>query len=213
MNPTDPAPTPRKRFGQVRSPGGEPATRAQIMGLENIERNMGFFAAAIGLVTAALIAPKYLSGKSTFLTTTQKFNAKTGCAKGFAHHVLLCTKQVEQTHAYWTYLFYGSLFMGLLVAFFAWRRNRPGLIVVALLFGLVSGSGGLLFIALAGWLLVRAFRLQRYGVATFKGSNVVARDRARGRGSRATSDAAPGDAPRTPPPSSKRYTPKKGPRR
>ena len=84
---------------------------------------------------------------------------------------------------------------------------------------ILTGTGGILFMFLGGWLAIRAFRLQKYGDPTFSGSNIKARERAqerrRNRGVRTkspTTGSASGTARATPAPS-KRYTPKKTNRR
>jgi hypothetical protein len=68
---------------------------------------------------------------------------------------------------------------------------------------------------LGGWLFLRAWRLQRYGVAGFVASNQAARQQAlERRGQRPAKGRAPSatsgdDTVRRPPSPNKRYTPKK----
>jgi hypothetical protein len=81
-------------------------------------------------------------------------------------------------------------------------------------------STGLVFFLLGAWLIVRAYRLQKYGDASFFGSNRVAKETGQAkRAERATRSAAKGEAApaitksAAPPTASKRYTPKKPQRR
>ena len=203
--------SPRPKFSFFGRASSSEVSREEIIGLNGLESKLGYFAAGIGLVSALLALPNFLKGKATVLLDTQKPSAKHLCASGYHLVTSLCEKQVIQSHAYWTYTFFGLLIMGVLLALASWRRSRAALIVVALVFGLVEGAAGWLFIALAAWLLIRAFRLQKYGDPTFKGSNAVARERGRNRQPRGKA-AAPEIGKAAPAPS-KRYTPKKKPRR
>ena len=196
-------------FGAAQ-PGG--ASRETVLGMDNLERGLSYFAAFIALVSAAFILPKFLSGKTTYLTQTAKPSSQHTCAKGFTLVAKLCEKSVAQTHSYWAFLLFASAAMGLLIVFAAWRRNRPLVIVLTLLLGTASGSAGFLFLALGGWLLIRAFRLNRYGTSSMKAANQMARERARTRTPRAKRGAVSEVSSPTPAPS-KRYTPKKRPRR
>lgn len=108
---------------------------------------------------------------------------------------------------------------------FAWFRKRVGVVFVALLAGLAASSlpfVGIVFLAFGFWILWRAWRLQRYGVATFTGASRLAREQAQARKSgtatpTATSTPRPipakkvqaSDGPRVPAEPSKRYTPPK----
>ena len=207
-NPSDNAPKPRFSLFGKQSSG--PVSRQQVIGLDKLERNLGFFAAFIALVSSSFAFKNYVNGKATSYIQTAKPSAKHLCQSGYHLHIALCEKVITQTHAYWTFQFWGLFGMSLLVAFAAWRANRPMLIVVSLLVGVIAGAAGLLFIGLGAWLLIRAFRLQRYGDPTFKGANNVARTRAQNRAPRqkrgATAEAVVTKPTPTP---SKRYTPKK----
>jgi hypothetical protein len=209
-NADTPAVTPTPRFSLFgKRPTGE-ATRAQVVGLDRLERNLGFFAAFIGFLASSFAFKNYITGKSTSFVETAKPNAKHLCQSGYHLVTSLCEKTVTQSHGYWAFQFWGLFGMALLVGFASWRRNRPMLIVVSLLVGVIAGSAGLLFIGLGAWLLIRAFRMQRYGDPTFKGSNAVARSRAQARPPRQKRSATEVTSPvRAAPTQSKRYTPKK----
>jgi len=206
-NPSANAPKSRPSiFGK--QPNG-PVTRQQVIGLDKLERNLSFFAAFIALVSSAFAFKNYVTGKATSYIQTAKPSAKHLCQSGYHLHVSLCEKVITQSHAYWTFQFWGLFGMSLLIAFGAWRANRPMLIVVSLLVGVIAGAAGLLFIGLGAWLLIRAFRLQRYGDPTFKGANSVARTRAQNRTPRQKRGATEAVVAKPTPTPSKRYTPKK----
>lgn len=211
-----PAVSRRPRFSVFGQPQPGGASREQVMGVDKLERGLSFFAALIALISAAFIFPNYISGKTTYLIQQVKPNAQEICAKGYtllhSGKINECQKHVAQTHSYWTFLFFASAVMGLLILFAAWRRSRPLLIVLSLLLGAASGTAGFLFLGLGAWLLIRAFRLNRYGTSSMKEANKIARERVRTRTPRAKRGVEAESAKPTPEPS-KRYTPKKRPRR
>jgi hypothetical protein len=188
-----------------RSQPGTAVSRTQVLGLDSLERNLGFFAAFIGFVAAGLALPPYISGRATKLTQTAKPSVHHLCSKGYHLVVSLCERVVLQTHSYWTFEFYGLLGMASLLLFAAFRKNRAMLIVIALIFGLIAGAAGFLFLALAAWLLIRAFRLQRSGTTQRP-------SRTRSKSLPGTADANP-QVDRAAPAPSKRYTPKRSNRR
>jgi hypothetical protein len=114
--------------------------------------------------------------------------------------------------------------------FFALRRKRAGVATFAVFLGLGLGLGsGLVFFFVGAWLIMRAYRLQKYGTPTMMGSNRVAREMAQARkegrepdietytgstGTSTSSTSRTSSSKKTPPKSatpeaSKRYTPKK----
>ena len=109
------------------------------------------------------------------------------------------------------------LSIGLLI--FIRLKKRAALIVIGFILGFAGGNVtvGIVPVAYAAWLLLRAFRLNRYGDPSFAGSSRMAKEQAKARRegrvieTTTTSEVIAG--PRTPPPPSKRYTPKKKPRK
>ena len=106
-----------------------------------------------------------------------------------------------------------------------WKRRRSllafDLFLIGFGFTLFIGLVGFVFILLGGWLLLRAWRMNKYGTTN---SKVIARETAaarkdRGGGSKATgtkstkSKATYDPAVKKPPVASKRYTPKSPPRK
>ena len=192
------------------------------MGLDTLERRFGFFGAGLAGVLALFFIPHLLHNTTIHVTANK---LKSGaCPTGYSLLKGLCTK-AEITHpSYWWPQFLIFLVVGAAIAFFAYLRKRAGIIVSFFLLGLATGPAGVIFLALGAWFSVRAFRLNKYGDPTFRGSNLKARElaaerranRAAGRPSRpargARGEPANGPVKASPAPS-KRYTPKKSSRR
>jgi hypothetical protein len=115
-------------------------------------------------------------------------------------------------------LVYGAVLLFCIVGFIGlWKRKRTLVVFSIMISGfaitIFSAPIGFAFIVLGGWLLLRAYRLQRYGTSNARGVARVAATRPprerRTRG--AAANAKPGTP--KPPSASKRYTPKAAPRR
>jgi hypothetical protein len=102
-----------------------------------------------------------------------------------------------------------------------WKRKRTlvafALFLVGFAFTIFIGLAGFAFILVGGWLMLRAWRINKYGSTNTK---VIAREaaaRPRGRQrkepTRSTSKATTGPVAKKPPTASKRYTPKAAPRK
>jgi hypothetical protein len=187
------------------------------MGLDNLERKFGFGGAAIALVLALFFIPHLI--KNTAITVTAKVLKNGSCPKGYTLLKAICSRS-EITHpSYWVPQFLAFLVLGGAIFAFSYFRKRPGVIVGSFLLGLATGTAGIFFLALGAWLSVRAFRLQKYGDPTFRGSNIKARERAqerranRGVRTKASKSTTTASTSRTTPAPSKRYTPKKTNRR
>ena len=102
-----------------------------------------------------------------------------------------------------------------------WKRKRTlvafDFFLVGFAFTLFIGLIGFAFILLGGWLMLRAWRLNKYGTTNAKAIAQEARTRPRGRDRKAaTSTGQKTSSPtgaRKPPTASKRYTPKAPPRK
>jgi hypothetical protein len=200
--------------------------REVIMGMDNIERGVSFFAAAIALILAAVLVPHLL--KNTFVKdTAKKALKKPYCTKPY-HLVVSTCQHLRLTHpsAWWPQFIEIMVFAAAIIIF-ALIRKRVGVVVAGLILWLALSAAGLPFLFVSGWLMVRAFRLQKWGDPTFSGSNREAREQAKARkegrevtprapratrGSKASADVS---TPRAiaPPAPSKRYTPKQKPRK
>jgi hypothetical protein len=189
--------------------------------MDKIERNVSFFGAAIAVVIS--LVSLYGWVKKSPVITTQKYVKGKPCPKAYpSHHLEFCEHILKESSSYWATRFFFVFVVALLLLFFAWRRKRAGVACFACFLGIGLGVAGVVFVFLGAWLIVRAFRLQRYGEATWSGSNKIAREMAQARreGRDATpkppkSSAAPAPAPGpvAPPSASKRYTPKQRPRK
>ena len=188
------------------------------MGIDDLEKKVTYAAGAIALLLAGLFVPRLL--KATKVTVTAKPGKGNVCPTGYHLVASLCEKShLAQPSTYWPQ-FLEILIIGGIMMIFAVKAKRAGVAMCALLLGLALGTVGFPFVLLAAWLIIRAFRLQKYGDASFAGSGKRAREmsQAKKEGRTYTVPGAPkttnASAPRTasPPEASKRYTPKKRPR-
>jgi hypothetical protein len=122
----------------------------------------------------------------------------------------------------------GAILLFCIIGFvLLWKRRRSlmafDLFLIGFGFTLFIGLVGFVFILLGGWLLLRAWRMNKYGTTN---SKVIAKETAaarkeRGGGSRGTASKGTGTkskatydpGARKPPVASKRYTPKSPPRK
>ena len=119
----------------------------------------------------------------------------------------------------------GLILLFCIAGFFVlWNRWRTpvvvGLFFIGFAFTLFIGLIGFVFILLGGWLMLRAWRINRYGTTDAKLIRQETANRPRGKDARAAaprSKASKGSASepgvRKPPTASKRYTPKAPPRK
>jgi hypothetical protein len=135
-----------------------------------------------------------------------------------------CEQKVFTSRSAWEIEFIFTLVIALCILYFTLRRKRAGVACFAIFLGLGVGiEKGFLFFFLGVWLIVRAYRLQKFGTPTMIGSNRVAKDmavaRREGRAPKSDTSSDPSSSSRstptrpTAPEASKRYTPKKPPRR
>ncbi len=198
------------------------------MGLDPIERGISLFGAGIALVLALVTAIEW-SRNLPSITTFKHVKGK-ACPSAYPKLVnTLCEHIVKTTRSEWEVKFFFILLIGLCLLYFALRRKRAGVACFAIFLGLGLGLGaGAVFFFLGAWLIIRAYRLQKYGVAGMVASNQVAREMslARREGREPNLEQLPsssGASPRTSsrgsakkpttgpkgPDASKRYTPKK----
>ncbi len=203
-------------FARLR-PGPKKPTavpREVVMGLDRIERIISLVAAGFAFVLAALSSPRLF--KNTIITVTSEPSKTKTCTKGYHLAHGLCEKLVTTHPSYWLPQFLLILVVGIAIAAFAYYRRRVGVIVGGLLLGLALGRVGLIYLIFGGWLIIRAFRLRRYGDATFAGSGQRAREMSKAKkegrraGVTAKTDNKVAPLPKLPA-ESKRYTPKRPP--
>jgi hypothetical protein len=116
----------------------------------------------------------------------------------------------------------GAILLLCVIGFLAlWKRKRTlvafDFFLVGFAFTLFIGLIGFAFILLGGWLMLRAWRLNKYGTTNARAIAQEARTRPRGRERKAatrtgTKTSSPSGA-RKPPTASKRYTPKAPPKK
>jgi hypothetical protein len=118
-----------------------------------------------------------------------------------------------------TYLLLGAIVLGFcLLGYEGLRRRRRTLVVFALFvdgfaFTLIFAPLGFALILLGGWLMLRAYRIQKFGTPNAKTAarQAAARPPRRQRKQAASSPAKPSGY--KPPSANKRYTPKAVPRK
>jgi hypothetical protein len=208
------------------------APRQVVLGLDPRERGISLFGAAIALVLAIVTGLEWARNLPEITTT--KYKAGKACPSAYPTHVnTLCEHIVKTTRTEWEVKFFFILIVALCLVFFAARRKRAGVACFAIFLGLGLGLGsGLVFFFLGAWLIIRAYRLQKYGTPSMLTSGRVAREMAAARKEGREPDIESITGNSTAPPSgvaktssksipakpmtpgaSKRYTPKKPPRK
>ncbi len=224
-------------MAEPRAPRRQPrpslVPREVLASIDATERRVGFVLASISALFALLFV--YLivfvkTYKTRFIETPKSHV----CSKGYtpythSHGLINTCSRIALSH-------YSDSVLILVVVvlaaaalwYFSWARKRTGLTFSALFVGvMVFGSSplfGLIFLASGLWIMWRAWRLQKYGVATFTGVSQITKQRATDRreGRTPSTPVAPTTAsdvdstpagPRRASEASKRYTPKKPPRK
>lgn len=194
-------------------PGTEAERQAMIRTVDPTERRYGIVAAVLSLVVGLFISFAVQLG--LYPQHTKPTGKPPACPYGYvdqaagkAFDCLLNT----HTAVDWTrFAFMLILSAAILASVF--MRRRSILAATTLLAGMAYGLLGLPFIALGGWLLVRAWRVQRFGTLNAREAASVARERRgqpRERRERGKAVEPPtSDGPRRPTTASKRYTPPK----
>jgi hypothetical protein len=195
------------------------------MSIDSLEQRWGYGLSVLGgLFSLYLLYQVFFIGATSTTTTSKPTKGVCPTNSTLAHH--LCKSVVVTTLSD---LWLEFALVGLVTAVFAlfvWRRRRTGTVFSSLFLGLATGvfGVGLPFFCYGIWVLWRAWRLQRYGVATFSGVSQIVRGEAQARKEgrtppprpvAAVSETKPSKASDaasttyTPPEASKRYTPKK----
>lgn len=189
-----------------------------VLGLDRLERGVSLFAASVALVLALVTGIEW--ARNLPVTTTTKYVKGKACLATYVHKASLCIHTTYTTRSQWEVKFFFIFLIALCILWFALRRKRAGVACFAIFLGLGIGiSSGLIFFFLGAWLIVRAYRLQKYGVPTMLGSNRAAKEKGEanreGRASRGSTNASKDSDTKSAvvPSASKRYTPKKPPRR
>ena len=194
------------------------ATRGEVLGLNQLEQRVSWAATVFAYALAGFTAILWARNQPT--VTSAKTLSNGSCPKGFHFVHQVCEQIAYVSKGSWEFRFFFIMVVAIALSYFTWRQKRAGVATFAIFLGLGNGVFfGPLFLLLGVWLIMRAFRLQKYGDASFKGANRAAREQAAERrasrqgGARAKGRNRKDDtvsSTRTPPPtSSKRYTPKK----
>jgi len=194
-----------------------------MMSIDRIERLASLFMAALGVLFSLYILYVVVDQGQERSVYTAAYSKTKGCPSGYTYDKLsdICQRiEITRSGALWLeFALIGGC--SIFLAFFAFRQRRTGVVFFSIFMGLVLGIGsiGVPYFALGIWLLWRAWRLQRYGDATFAGSSRRAREEAmakkEGKILPAPAIATPGPTavetagPRPSPEASKRFTPKK----
>jgi hypothetical protein len=199
--------------------------REVVFGMDSIERKVSLYAAGVAMLVALINVMFWV--KNTPWTTTQKLTKGNTCPT--LYHLVKgqCENVLKNAQSHWATQFVFIFAIALIILFFALRRKRAGVACFACFLGVALQIEGIVFLFLGVWLIVRAFRLQRYGEASWSGSNKAAREIAQAKkegrapvakstvmpASGSASASAPPPGPVAPPSASKRYTPKQKPRK
>jgi hypothetical protein len=193
-------------------------SREVVFGMDDVERKVSLFGVGIAMVVSVIYAIAWI--KKSPVITKQTYVKGKSCPSAFSKHVgAYCEHILRQTNSFWATHFLLVFIVGLIILFFTLRRKRAGVACFACFLGVGLQLIGIVFLFLGVWLIVRAFRLQRYGEASWSGSNKAARELAQakkdGREPKGKAAAAPAlpPGPIAAPAASKRYTPKQKPRK
>ena len=192
--------------------------RSEILGLNQLEQRVSWAAAIFAYALAAFTALLWARNQPTVTKAATLTNGT--CPKGFHFVSRTCEQITHVSQGSWEFRFFFIMIVAVALSYFSWRQKRAGVATFAIFLGLGNGVFfGPLYLLLGVWLIMRAFRLQKYGDASFKGANRAAREQAAerkvARGSRTKTKTTSGrssspsaEGTKTPP-ASKRYTPKK----
>jgi len=186
--------------------------------MDRVERNVSLFGVAIAMIISLVSLVAWI--KKSPVITTKKYVKGKACPSAYPKHVgQFCEHILRATDSYWATRFLFIFVVAILLLFFTLRRKRAGVACFAVFLGIGLGIAGVVFVFMGAWLIVRAFRLQRYGEASWSGSNRAAKEIAQARkegrdaAPKSSSVASPTPGPTAPPSASKRYTPKQKPRK
>jgi len=176
---------PRTFFGRLQAsffkPPARPSpisltdeeTRRRINRIDPTERKFGLAAAALaGAVALAAVLP-YVLNPNRKVKQTAKANGTKCSTPTFVYNKTAhdCTGQVVYARSHWVFLLCVLIFFALTLFAAVQIGRRSMLGFAALMNGLAFESAvgtlfGLPFIVFGGWLLIRAWRVQRYGSPT-----------------------------------------------
>ncbi len=197
------------------------APREVVLGLDKLEWGISLFATGVAMVLALFTAIEWI--RNAPITKEAKPSATNTCPSGYhlVHALKTCEEITKSVRGQWGIQFLFIFIVGLCLLVTVLMRKRAGVACFSIFLGFYLGilSAGAIFFFLGAWLILRAYRLQKYGDPSFFGSNRVAKEMGQAKRAgqsyrRSASTTAESPAtPATPPTASKRYTPKKQQRR
>jgi hypothetical protein len=209
-------PKPKAEPDQPSGPMTDEDKRKAILTLDRRERQVGLIGAGLAALIALTTTLPYVLKPKTPVNETQAANKNHTCSVKNFHYDKAnghCTGKVVYSLDHWVFAL-GILLLFALAVFVTVRIGRRGpLGFTALMTGLAYetqvGILGLPFIAAGGWLLIRAWRVQRYGSPTASRANPSGERRPPPARAERPTRAKKAKAPEPKGPSaSKRYTPK-----
>jgi hypothetical protein len=216
---------------------GRPPTdaeiRAKVMLIDPTERKIAYLGVALGVVMAMTFTIPYLVNPKSGASTVKATSKNCGVRSVYVviNHIAECRTLVE-SRTYWVITL--AILLAFPLAIFVTVRigRRSPLAYAALMTGLAFevtlGLFGLPFLFAGGWLLIRAWKSQKYGSPTAKrgdpplatiaparsgrssgsSANAKSTNATTGRSGKAKRGQPEEPAGRRPPEPNKRYTPK-----
>ena len=176
--------------------------------IDDTERKFVWGLVSFGVVLSFLFIFVHQTG---YYTRPPRANGS--CPDGWDLVKKTCQQAYTMTFQQYLPQFLAVLLGAVVLAVAAWRRHRVLASFTSLMMGFMLSTVGLPYLMLGGWLILRAWRLTRYGVPGFVAANQAARQQAierRGqRGARGGASSVSSGDSRRPPSANKRYTPKK----
>ncbi len=189
---------------------------AAIRQIDPLETKIGYLAAALAAIIGLIAFLPYVDDPHKSITQSLKRAGKT-CPSGFKATIVKgvhdCTGPVVYSRSHWLIEMLVVLFFAAFI-FVAVRIGRRSALAFATLIAGLAIEGttgsiiGLAFVVAGGWMILRAWRVQKYGSPTAKNAakGAAARPPRKKRGESADTSSTP-----APPQANKRYTPKAPP--
>jgi hypothetical protein len=189
----------------------DPELRERMRTLDPQERRFGFIAVPLALLATLFT----LHSVTTIALYMPKHNKCSQHGAKLVNH--LCEVPVLGHPSDYKLIFSLGLVLSLVLAYGALRSMRTLVIFTTLFIGLFAGIPGILFLFYGGWLVIRSWRLQRFGAkdaATARRASIErSAERREQRRVAKEGGATTGGTTRSVIQPSKRYTPKAKPRR
>jgi hypothetical protein len=212
-----PAKAKRQVEAKPESEMTEKEKAAAIRQIDPLETKIGYLAAALVAIIGLIAFLPYVDDPHKSITQSLKRAGKT-CPSGFKATIVKgvhdCTGPVVYSRSHWLVEMLVLLFFAAFIFAAVRIGRRSALAFATLLAGLaVEGTTGsiigLAFVGAGGWMILRAWRVQRYGSTSAKNAATTAGSRPVRKKRGASTDTS-SNTP-APPQANKRYTPKAPP--